>query len=281
VNGTVTAGAVGWLLAHAEAVPEGDAWLTAEERAVEHRLLLVRRRADWRLGRWAAKQALVAWLPARAAESGEPARAAESGEPARAAESGEPARAAESGEPAAGCSVRPGQVGIVARGDDDGCPEVHGLDPPLPSLSLSHRDGVGLAVVASPGCRIGCDLERVESRSARFPRDWFTSSECDRLDDADPERRDELVTVLWSAKESVLKAVGEGLRRDTRSVEVDLGAAPVVGTAWVRVAAHDREDGTTYACWVRRLGPHVGVVAVDAAVASTAPPERLVAGWTA
>lgn len=239
---TVAAGAIGWLSTRAEAVPDGDDWLTSEEHEVVRGLRVARRRADWRLGRWTAKQALAA-------------------------------RAS-----AAGRALRPAEVGVLARADDDGRPEVRGLDGPAPALTLSHRDGVGLAAVGPTGARLGCDLERVERRGVGFPRDWFTAAECDRLGGADPVARDVLVTLVWSVKESVLKAVGEGLRRDTRSVEVDLGAAVAPGAAWSPWWATDGEEGTVYACWARRLGPHLAVVAVDAASAGSAVPEALVGG---
>lgn len=235
-------GSVGWLSTSVEAVPGGDDWLTAEEHEALRRLRVARRRADWRLGRWTAKQAVAAWSAVD------------------------------------GRAVRPAEVGVTARSDDDGRPEVHVLDGPPPSLTLSHRDGVGLAAVGPTGARLGCDLERVEPRSARFPRDWFTATECRRLDATEPAARDALVTLVWSVKESVLKAVGEGLRRDTRSVEVDLGAGVAPEAAWSPWWATDGEDGTVYACWARGLGRHLAVVAVDPTTAGSGAPEAVVGG---
>ena len=46
-----------WLTACAADVPAGDAWLSAAERHVQSGLRIEKRRADWRLGRWTAKQA--------------------------------------------------------------------------------------------------------------------------------------------------------------------------------------------------------------------------------
>jgi 4'-phosphopantetheinyl transferase len=48
-----------WLTACAVDVPAGDAWLSAAERRVLSGLRVEKRRADWRLGRWAAKQAVA------------------------------------------------------------------------------------------------------------------------------------------------------------------------------------------------------------------------------
>lgn len=48
-----------WLTACAVDVPAGDAWLSAAERHVQSGLQIEKRRADWRLGRWTAKQAVA------------------------------------------------------------------------------------------------------------------------------------------------------------------------------------------------------------------------------
>jgi len=51
-----------YLLAEAAEVPADDTWLAPSEEAFQRRLHIPHRRADWRLGRWAAKRALAAWL---------------------------------------------------------------------------------------------------------------------------------------------------------------------------------------------------------------------------
>jgi 4'-phosphopantetheinyl transferase len=51
-----------WLLRGADEVPAGDGWLSVREREVQAALVRERRRADWRLGRWAAKCAVAALL---------------------------------------------------------------------------------------------------------------------------------------------------------------------------------------------------------------------------
>ena len=47
-----------WLTRALADVPPGSDWLTAKERAQLARLKVPKRRDDWRLGRWTAKQAL-------------------------------------------------------------------------------------------------------------------------------------------------------------------------------------------------------------------------------
>jgi 4'-phosphopantetheinyl transferase len=58
--------APGWLTACAIDVPDGDAWLSVAERRVLSGLRIEKRRSDWRLGRWAAKQAVAEVLRAAA-----------------------------------------------------------------------------------------------------------------------------------------------------------------------------------------------------------------------
>jgi 4'-phosphopantetheinyl transferase len=65
--------------ASADEVPEGGAWLVPAERAVLARLNQPRRRDDWRLGRWAAKNAVATVLDLSAPEV--EIRAAEDGAP--------------------------------------------------------------------------------------------------------------------------------------------------------------------------------------------------------
>ena len=59
--------------------------------------------------------------------------------------------------------------------------------------------------------------------------DFFTAGEAARVWACPEPTRDTLVAVLWSAKEAVLKALREGLRMDTRRVEI--GVVPGIETA--------------------------------------------------
>jgi hypothetical protein len=76
--------------------------------------------------------------------------------------------------------------------------------------------------------------------------------------------------VLWSAKESALKALGEGLRLDTRSVSVRLGEYRR-GDGW-RPLQVDGDGGGTFHGWWSMAGDLVRTI-----VSSPAPglPVRL------
>jgi len=111
-------------------------------------------------------------------------------------------------------------------------------DWPDVAVSLSHSAGMGFSVATAgegAGVRIGCDIEAIAPRSDRFVSDYLTAGEAawvrvagEAAAPADQRPRDALgdrhvrANLLWSAKESVLKALGEGLRKDTRSVVVEV-----------------------------------------------------------
>ena len=127
-------------------------------------------------------------------------------------------------------------------------------------LSISHSDPFALCALSSdPGIRIGVDLERIEPRPASFIEDYFTNAEQELVSACPAERRMVLVNLIWSAKESMLKALGVGLRRDTRSVEVHQvdGLLPG-GHKWHKLDV--REAGAaqrSWAAWWQRRGDFV------------------------
>lgn len=222
-----------WFLGHAAGMPGGDWWLTRAERRAQERFVVPKRRADWRLGRWTAKEAVSAWVG----------------------------------------GTEHGRIGVLARSADDGYPVLVGAGSCPPRLSLTHRGSMAVAAVGPGGTALGCDLERVEPRSCRFPSDWFTPAEQQRVAHAPSARRDELVALTWSVKESALKAIGEGLRMDTRMVETDLGA-PEPGTgSWAQVRA-DVHGGATLEGWWRPVLGHVLVIVADPGTLQR-PPGRL------
>ena len=90
-------------------------------------------------------------------------------------------------------------------------------------VSLTDRAGWGVCLVGSDLGAVGCDVEIVEPRSDGFVRDFLTPAEQQVVTGAsDDEGRMLLANLFWSAKESALKVLRTGLRRDTRSVEVRL-----------------------------------------------------------
>ena len=177
--------------------------LSPREEAILAGLVLLPRRRKWLLGRWAAKRLL-----------------------------GE--LAAEDSGLMSGFLGKPGsnqdwRCQFSVLNDELGAPYVERRGGRLPlSLSISHRGDWGLAAIAlSPGASIGADLETVEPRDPALVRQFFSESEADRVNKTGGRDADRAVARIWSAKEAVLKAMGIGLRHDTRDILVgDEGNAP-------------------------------------------------------
>jgi len=180
---------------------------------------ILKRRADWRLGRWTAKQALR--MHNRQG------------------------------------NLSPDYNEIEIRAAADGAPEAFLHGRPLPvTLSLSHSHGLGLCTVAGLGYRTGCDVEYVEKRSDAFIDDYFAETERNTVRDAAPALRALVTTLIWSAKESALKAMREGLRRDPRDVVIEVPNENP-RDEWATFVARDRKAGETFDGWWRASGAHV------------------------
>ena len=99
--------------------------------------------------------------------------------------------------------------------------QVHGQAASPDCLTISHSGHLALcALAAGPDLRVGADLEKIELRTGTFILDYFTPAESQLVETYPPDTRAVVVTLIWSAKEAMLKAMGVGLRWDTRSVEV-------------------------------------------------------------
>jgi 4'-phosphopantetheinyl transferase len=174
-----------WLEQTEEDLPAEDDWLNASEMARLSGMRFPKRRVDWRLGRWTAKRALACYLNL----------------------------------PPRHEALRQ----IELRAEPSGAPEVF-LSNELASVtvSISHRAGAAACAVAAAGDVLGCDLEVIEPRSAAFLADYFTPEEQALVAQVAVADRSQLLALLWSAKESALKALRTGLRLDTRSLAVSL-----------------------------------------------------------
>ena len=174
-----------WLEQRQDDLPEINHWLSAREMSVLNSLVFLKRKADWRLGRWTAKCAfahihripitphVLAQIEIRAAASGAP------------------------------------QLFILAR-------------PEPVTISISHRSESAICAITASETMLGCDLEQIEPHTAAFLADYFTPAEQALIDCAPVQDHPRLTTLLWSAKESTLKALQLGLRADTRSVQIQL-----------------------------------------------------------
>ncbi len=207
-----------WLTRSELDLPADVDWLSPGEVAVVSKLTMPKRERDWLLGRWTAKQALASWP-----DFGVP---------------------------------WPGSAHLEIRAADDGAPEAFLDAEPLPlSLSISHSGGRALCALSEEGA-VGCDLEHVETRSELFVHDYFTPAEQELVASWPEADRPLYENLIWSAKESALKALRLGLRADSRSVEVSLLASGKED-GWRRLEVRRPDDGTTFAGWWRRDGGFV------------------------
>jgi len=219
-----------WLEQTEADVPVENDWLSTNEVVCLNAMRFLKRRSDWRLGRWTAKCALSVHLDLPA-----DARAFQKME----------IRAAASGAPEA----------------------LYRNHRSALTLSLSHRDGIAICAVAKSDVKMGCDLETVEPRSDAFVTDYFTPEEQALVARASAPNRDRLLALLWSAKESALKALHAGLRLDTRSVIVDplsesfhiKGWSPL----WVRFTEGGSSADQVFHGWWQRVDNIVRTVVAN------------------
>jgi phosphopantetheinyl transferase/acyl carrier protein len=150
-------------------------------RAVE------KRRHEWLLGRYAAKDAVRTLLQSRTASD-----------------------------------LPLAEIAIVP--DAFGCPRVEGTwvgKDCTPAISIAHSHGVAVAVaVAGPGVLAGVDVESLSRSRENYESIAFSGDERGLLDSVDEELRQEWALRMWCAKEAVGKALGRGLSAGLLSFQI-------------------------------------------------------------
>jgi 4'-phosphopantetheinyl transferase len=222
-----------WMARGEDRLPPDLRWLTRAEATYVDRLRYTKRRTEYLLRRLTAKHAVAAVL-------------------------GLPA------DPATLARVevwhRPSGAPYVLL---DGCP----CDL---AVSISDRAGWSICLVTRDRIAIGCDLEIVEPRSAAFVGDFLTRVEQDYVTaQSGADARAAAASLHWSAKESALKVLQTGLRRDTRSLEVTVHGGQTHGWASMTVRT---AEGAALPGWWRRSGSFLSTVVADVPVA---PPVAL------
>lgn len=221
--------AVYWLENTVADVPLQDDWLSLAEVVRLNRMRFSKRREDWRLGRWTAKNAVASYW--RLADQMRSLAEIEIG-------------SAFSGAPEVFLANHPAEI----------------------TISLSHRDGIAACAVAGSKVALGCDLETIEPRNDAFLSDYFTAEE-QGLVVSGGACRDFLLTLLWSAKESALKALHTGLRLDTRCVVVYPGNVSSEAGAWQRLQVRHTSGQVFDGWWTQSRGLVRTVVADQASAA--------------
>ena len=204
-----------WLEQSEHDVPHHSRWLGSQELRQLQNLIFLKRRTDWRLGRWTAKCAIAVYR--RLPLVPEVLATIE-------------ICSSPSGAPDAFIANRPANV----------------------ILSISHRAGAALCALTSIPVRLGCDMEVVESHGDAFLQDYFTFEEQDFVARSPSDDRDRFIALMWSAKESALKAMRKGLRVDTRCVVVRPDAQQKQG--WSTLQAYSRQGDVFYGWWREETG---------------------------
>ncbi len=124
----------------------------------------------------------------------------------------------------------------------EGAPYVRGAQS-AGCLSITHSRGMAAcAFLPGEAGTVGIDLEWVEPREEVFIRDFFTANEAELALSLEGEARDLLVTLIWNAKEAVLKAWQKGLRLDSRAIEI-VAEGVGRGEDWEQLKYQARVEG--------------------------------------
>jgi len=199
-----------WMLVDSHQVPP-EAWqfLSISELSQYRAFRFPKRGREWLLGRWNAK-ALAHSLPAYR-------------------------------------HYPLNQIEIATR--PEGAPYLRLPDRVVPAgcLTISHSGNLAAcALITSPGLQIGVDLEKIEARPGSFVQDYFTGSEQQLVEQYPVDTRALLTTLVWSVKESMLKALGVGLHWDTRRVEVEslegILSGGIHSNRWRKISIREQPD---------------------------------------
>ena len=219
-----------WLACGEDEPPHSDGWMSERDRLRLASMRYAKRHDEARLSRWTAQRAVA--LAAGLPDTAEAAGRIDVGN-------------------------HPG-----------GAPYARVPSGETMSMSSTDRAGWAVTTVRSGSHAIGCDLELVEPRSEAFIRDYFTPAEQTRLEEFD-ERPDVTANLIWSAKESALKVLKTGLRRDTRTVDVTVRGD---GDGWCPLEVVVDEQ-RTFPGWWHRFDPFLLSVVAET---DTPPPISLV-----
>ncbi|MBI4061928.1 MAG: 4'-phosphopantetheinyl transferase superfamily protein [Elusimicrobia bacterium] len=151
-----------------------------------------------------------------------------------------------------GWNAEPAELAVF--NDDAGRPRLalpKDAPAPEPSFSISHCAQGGAAAVASPGRRVGVDIETILSRPAEVIAFVASPGELP-AGPSDPEGQ----ARLWTGKEATLKMLGLGLDADARAVRPEAGGVALTGApakAWAALGSprvrldYDGADGARIA----------------------------------
>jgi len=200
-------------------------WLSEREKSILEQLHFTKRRSDWRLGRFTAKEMILRFLQIQ------------------------------------NVVVQFDEIEILP--EADGSPKVFLKNETAPfTVSISHSHNRAFCILNPSGKPVGCDLEFLEQRSENFVKDYFTEMEMSFVKSCLPRHKTLASNLIWSSKESVLKALKEGLRLDTRSVNINIDAFVPGKDEWQNFTVEIDKSENYHGCW-KQEGDFVYTLATD------------------
>jgi 4'-phosphopantetheinyl transferase len=237
-TGFMPAGKIQWLLqskagiARSTTIFQPANLLTQAEQAVYANLKADKRRHDWLLGRYTAKQ-LIQQVAAQRT----------------------------------GQTIPLNTFSILGR--PDGSPEVVWDDPPdnfACTISISHSaDMAFCALVERANWPLGADVERIDRRIMGFIGAYLTAAERELIEQTVERLRPLHTTAIWSAKEAVLKALRVGLKQDTRTLSCLIAAVTTAPNDWTSfvVQWEEEPEERPLTGWWRMEGDFILAMAVQ------------------
>ncbi len=165
-------------------VPTETGWLSPKEYKTVQSFKIEKRRNDWLLGRWTSKKLIQDYYLTR------------------------------------NFNYKLHELEIIAA--ENGQPQlfINGKTQRI-NFSISHSEGCAFCVLNGHASSIGCDIEALLPRSEGLMTDFFTKDEIVVVEkQLETDKKIFITNLTWSAKESVLKVLKEGLRIDTRKINV-------------------------------------------------------------
>jgi 4'-phosphopantetheinyl transferase len=215
-----------WILQNRSDVPADGDWLSIQEKSILNEMQFPRRQDEWKLGRWTAKQLIHSYLKTIDSRTHHL------------------------------CELE-----ILAA--EDGSPQVFIQNKHFPiKLSLSHRANRAFCVLDPFAREVGCDLEVIEERSDEFISDYFTFEEKLKVIIASGSDKSLFTNLIWSAKESALKALHQGLKSDTRSVIIQFSDLNNKEN-WNRLKTRSSEFGRELFGWWKVIDGFVLTIMTD------------------
>jgi len=230
-SGTPADQATRWLARGEHEIPEHESWLVPVEAERLGKIRFTKRRTEFLLHRWTAKQAIATAVGLAEQAAQDPSQLAR----------------------IAVLNYFTGAPYALLDGDKLGV-----------DISVSDRAGWAVCLVGPGLDAVGVDLELVEPRSDGFVTDFLTEPERDYVNgQPDTDARYAAANLMWSAKEAALKVLRTGLRADTRTVEVTFDTVPDDDpwVGWGRLSVRHTPTGDVFPGWWRRDGEFVLTIA--------------------